>query len=154
MVWGSITVAGRTDLHVVAGRVTWQYYRENILAHHVVPFARRYGRRFIFQDDNARCHRARIVTDYLQQQNITTYHGPHSVRTFPPSSMSGTCLDSGYANNLLPMSKNLLQHCNRNGITFPKMTWNVSLEVCHAGSELVWPTEGVLPAPDSVSQWW
>lgn len=76
MVWGGITAAGRTDLHVVAGRVTGQYYRDNILAPHVVPFARRYGRRFIFQDDNARCHRARIVTDYLQQQNITTLPWP------------------------------------------------------------------------------
>ena len=72
MVWGGITAAGRTDLHVVAGRVTGQYYRDNILAAHVVPFARRHGRRFNFQDDNARCHRARIVTDYLQQRHITT----------------------------------------------------------------------------------
>lgn len=76
MVWGGITAAGRTDLHVVAGRVTGQYYRDNILAAHVVPFARRHGRRFIFQDDNARCHRARIVTDYLQQQHITTLPWP------------------------------------------------------------------------------
>ncbi|XP_071097916.1 serine-rich adhesin for platelets-like [Haliotis cracherodii] len=76
MVWGGITAAGRTDLHVVAGRVTDQYYRDNILAAHVVPFARRHGRRFIFQDDNASFHRARIVTDYLQQQHITTLPWP------------------------------------------------------------------------------
>ncbi|KAK6171803.1 hypothetical protein SNE40_018231 [Patella caerulea] len=43
MVWGGITVAGRTALHVVAGRVTGQYYRDNILAVHVVPFARGHG---------------------------------------------------------------------------------------------------------------
>ena len=54
MVWGGITAAARTDLHIVDGRVTGQYCRENILAAHVVPFARQHGRRFIFQDDSAR----------------------------------------------------------------------------------------------------
>jgi hypothetical protein len=76
MVWGGIFVAGRTDLHVVVKRVTGQHYRNNILIPHVVLFARRYRRHFIFQDDNARCHWGRIVTDYLQQQNITTLSGP------------------------------------------------------------------------------
>ena len=38
MVWGGVTAAGRTDLHVVDGGVTGQYYRDNILAAHVVPF--------------------------------------------------------------------------------------------------------------------
>ena len=71
MVWAGITAAGKTDLHVVAGRITGQYYQDNILAPHVVPFARHYGCRFIWRENNARCHRARIVTDNLQQQNIT-----------------------------------------------------------------------------------
>ena len=76
MVWGGITVTGRTALHIVQGRVTGQYYRDNILEPIVVPFARQAGPQFVFQDDNARAHRARIVTQYLQQQNITTLPWP------------------------------------------------------------------------------
>lgn len=76
MVWGGITMTGKTDLHVCQGRVTGVYYRDNVLASYVVPFARRHGRGFIFQDDNARAHRARIVTDYLQRQNIRTLPWP------------------------------------------------------------------------------
>ena len=75
MVRAVITAAGRTDFHVVAGRVTRQYYRDNILVSHVVAFARHYCRHFIFQDDNARCNRARIVTIYLQQ-NISRLPWP------------------------------------------------------------------------------
>ena len=46
--------------------------RDNVLAPYVIPFAQRHGPRFIFQDDNARAHRARVVTDYLQRRNIRT----------------------------------------------------------------------------------
>ena len=76
MVWAGTTAAGKTDLHIVAGCVTGHYYGDNILAPHAVPFAWRYGPHFIFQDDNARCYRARIVTDYFQQQNITRLPWP------------------------------------------------------------------------------
>ena len=70
MVWGGITMTGRTDLHVVQGRVTGVYYRDNNLAPIVLPFARHAGRRFIFQDDNARAHRVCVVNDYLQHDHI------------------------------------------------------------------------------------
>lgn len=76
MVWGGITMTGKTDLHVCQGRVTGQYYRDNVLGPYVAPFARRHGRGFIFQDDNARAHRARVVTEYLQRRNIRTMPWP------------------------------------------------------------------------------
>lgn len=76
MVWGGVTMTGRTDLHVCIGRVTGLYYRDNVLAPYVIPFARRHGHGFIFQDDNARAHRARVVTEYLQQQNIRSLPWP------------------------------------------------------------------------------
>ena len=72
MVWGGITMTGKTDLHVCQGRVTGVYYRDNVLAPYVIPFAQRHSPRFIFQDDNTRAHRARVVTDYLQRRNIRT----------------------------------------------------------------------------------
>ena len=49
----------------VNGCLTGLYYRANILAAHVVPFVRRHERRFRFQDDNARAHWTRIVTNLV-----------------------------------------------------------------------------------------
>ena len=63
-------MTGKTDLHVCQGRVTGVYYRHNVFAPYVIPFAQRHGQRFFFQDDNARAHWARVVTDYLQRRNI------------------------------------------------------------------------------------
>ena len=57
-------------LQIVQRRLTGQYYRANILTPFVVPFARPVGRCFVFQDDNARAHRARIFDAHLQQHNI------------------------------------------------------------------------------------
>ena len=76
MVWGGITMTDRTDLHVCQGRVTGMYYLDNVLAPYVIPFARRHGRGFVFQDDNAGVHRARVVTNYLQRRNIRTLPWP------------------------------------------------------------------------------
>jgi hypothetical protein len=50
MVWGGNTVPGRSDLHVVAGRVTGQYYRDNIFSLHAVPSACFYDHCFILKD--------------------------------------------------------------------------------------------------------
>ena len=69
-------MTGRTDLHVCQGRFTGVYYRDNVLAPYVIPFARRHDRGFVFQDDNARANRARVVTNYLQRRNIRTLPWP------------------------------------------------------------------------------
>ncbi len=61
-------VTDRTPLHISHGKDTGQYYRDNILAPIVVPCACRAGRCFVFQDDNARAHPARIINADLQQQ--------------------------------------------------------------------------------------
>ena len=78
MVWAGLSSMGRMDLHICQGTVTGQYYRDNILDPIVVPFARRHGAGFIFQDDydNARPHRARIVQRHLQQRGIRTLPWP------------------------------------------------------------------------------
>ena len=76
MVWGGIIMTSKTDLRVCQGRVTGVYYSDNVLAPYVIPFAQRHGPRFIFKDDNARAHLARVVTDYLQRQNIRTLSWP------------------------------------------------------------------------------
>ena len=65
MVWGGITMTGKTDLHVCQGRVTCMYYLDNVLAPYVIPFAQRQVPGFIFQDDNARsCYRLPSAAEY------------------------------------------------------------------------------------------
>lgn len=76
MVWAGICMNDRTDLHICQVNITGLYYRDNIIEPIVVPFAQRHGPDFIFQDDNARPHRARVVQDHLQMQHIRTLPWP------------------------------------------------------------------------------
>ena len=69
MVWAGVTANRRTDFVVVPGILTEQRYIDEILRPHVVPFLRPMGNNSIFQDDNARPHRARIVDGFLQANN-------------------------------------------------------------------------------------
>lgn len=76
MVWAGITHAGRTELKVVEGRLTGVRYRDEILDHIVRPFIANHGNRHTFQQDNARCHTARVCTDFLQHHNIDVLPWP------------------------------------------------------------------------------
>ena len=76
MVWGGITYDRRTDLIVIRGNMTGQRYVNEILRPVVAPMANRIGQNFVFQDDNARPHRARVATDFLTQQGIGSLPWP------------------------------------------------------------------------------
>ncbi|GFX58359.1 transposable element Tcb2 transposase [Trichonephila clavipes] len=57
MVWGGISIGGRTDLHIIRnGTLTGRSYADGILRYHVIPNAGAIGDSFVFQDDNARPH--------------------------------------------------------------------------------------------------
>ncbi|GFW96134.1 transposable element Tcb2 transposase [Trichonephila clavipes] len=67
MVWGGISIGGRTDLHIIRnGTLTGRRYADEILRPHVIPYAGAIGNSFVFQDDNARPHRARLVENMLE----------------------------------------------------------------------------------------
>ncbi|GFW28331.1 transposable element Tcb2 transposase [Trichonephila clavipes] len=71
MVWGGISIGGRTDLHVIRnGTLTGRRYADEILRPHVIPYAGAIGDSFAFQDDNARPHRARLVENMLEAETI------------------------------------------------------------------------------------
>ena len=77
MVWAGISVDGRTDLYVIRnGALTGLRYRDEILDPIVRPFAGAVGLDFTLMDDNARPHRARVVTEYLEQEGITRMDWP------------------------------------------------------------------------------
>ena len=68
MVWGGICVHSRTELLVLNGTLTGQRYINEVLQPVVLPFVQQHH--IVLQDDNARPHRARIVQQFLQQNNV------------------------------------------------------------------------------------
>ena len=76
MVWGGFSYHHRTPLHVIDGNLTGLRYRDEILRPIVLPCLQRIGAAAVLQDDNARPHRARVVTDFLQEHNIARMEWP------------------------------------------------------------------------------
>ena len=66
--WGGIFVRSRTELLVLNGALTGQRYINEVLQPVVLPFVKQHH--VVLQDDNARPHRARIVQQFLQQNNV------------------------------------------------------------------------------------
>ncbi len=77
-VWGCFSHHCKLDLYPLDGTLTGQKYKDNILRPIVVPHfdGHPLGNRPIFMDDNARPHRAGIVTDFLEQEAIETMEWP------------------------------------------------------------------------------
>ncbi|GFV68321.1 transposable element Tcb1 transposase [Trichonephila clavipes] len=76
LVWGGIILGSRTDLHVQSVTMTGHIYRDDILEQHVRLFRGGMGAEFLFRDDNARPHRANIVDECLQSEDITRMDWP------------------------------------------------------------------------------
>ncbi|GFU85416.1 HTH_Tnp_Tc3_2 domain-containing protein [Trichonephila clavipes] len=71
LVWGGIILGSRTDLHVQSVTMTGHIYRDVILEQYVRLFRGAMGAEFLFMDDNARPHRANIVDECLQSEDVT-----------------------------------------------------------------------------------
>ncbi|KFM66004.1 Transposable element Tcb1 transposase, partial [Stegodyphus mimosarum] len=71
LVWSGFILGSRTDLHVQIGTMTSQIYRNVILEQHLRLFRGAICARFVFMHDNARPHRANIVSECLQSEAIT-----------------------------------------------------------------------------------
>ncbi|GFX46278.1 transposable element Tc3 transposase [Trichonephila clavipes] len=76
LVWGGIFLGSRNDLHVQSVTMTGHIYRDVILEQHVRLFRGAMGTEFLFMDDNARPHRANIVDECLQSEDITHMDWP------------------------------------------------------------------------------
>ena len=75
-VWGAFHHGGASDLVVLDRNVTGVLYRD-ILDKNLIPFARQHFQdNFRYQDDNASTHRARVVRDFLEQEQIHTLYQP------------------------------------------------------------------------------
>ncbi|GFU95253.1 DDE_3 domain-containing protein [Trichonephila clavipes] len=76
LVWGGIILGSRTDLHVQSVTISGHIYRDVILQQHVRLFRGAMGAEFLFMDDNARPHRANIIDECLQSEDITRLDWP------------------------------------------------------------------------------
>ncbi|GFX55267.1 transposable element Tcb1 transposase [Trichonephila clavipes] len=76
LVWGGIILGSRTDLLVQSVTMIRHIYRDVILEQHVCLFRCAMGAEFLFMDDNARPHRANIVDECLQWEDITRMDWP------------------------------------------------------------------------------
>ncbi|GFU51533.1 transposable element Tc3 transposase [Trichonephila clavipes] len=76
LVWGGIILGSRTELHVQSVTMTSHIYRDVILKQHVRLFRGTMGAEFLFMDDNARSHRANIVDECLQSEDIMRMDWP------------------------------------------------------------------------------
>ena len=68
MVRGGISVRSHTELLVLYGTLTGKRYINEVLQPVVLPFVQQHH--VVLHDDNARPHRARIVQQFLQQNNV------------------------------------------------------------------------------------
>ncbi|KAI3356298.1 hypothetical protein L3Q82_017193 [Scortum barcoo] len=77
MVWGGISLGGRTALHVLArGSLTAIRYRDEILRPLVRPYAGAVGPGFLLMQDNARPHVAGVCQQLLQDEGIDAMDWP------------------------------------------------------------------------------
>ncbi|MEW8545001.1 MAG: transposase [Candidatus Thiodiazotropha sp.] len=77
MVWAGISATAKTDLVFIDGNLNGQRYINEVLTPHVLPFLRQMPVPDpIFQDDNARPHRARIVNDFIHRNNVNRMAWP------------------------------------------------------------------------------
>ncbi|GFV51892.1 transposable element Tcb1 transposase [Trichonephila clavipes] len=76
LVWGGIILGSEPNLHVQSVTMTGHIYRDVILEQHVRLLRGAMGAEFLFMGDNARPHRANIVDECLQLQDITRMDWP------------------------------------------------------------------------------
>lgn len=76
MVWAGFHLHGRTPLYHIEGNLTGIRYRDEIVRPLIIPTLRAIGHGSILQDDNATPHRALVVRDFMQRQQVVRMDWP------------------------------------------------------------------------------
>jgi transposase len=97
---------------MIAGNLSGVRYRDEILHPIVKPYAGAVGDGFILMDDNARPHRARVVTDYLENETIERMEWPSSSPEMNPIEHAWDMLQKAVLSNT-PEKQNEKQHLVR-----------------------------------------
>ena len=75
--WAGISATAKTDLVFIEGILNEHRYINVVLTPYVLPFLRQIPvANTIFQEDNARPHRARFVDDFLRTNNVNRTDWP------------------------------------------------------------------------------
>ena len=132
MVWGAFSLHHRTPLYHVQGNLNGLRYRDEILRPLAVPTLQQIGPMAVYQDDNARPHRARVVNDFLQQSLASTkWSGQRAVPISTRLRTSGmSWIANSGATTPLPGMPNICSRCCR-----------LSDRRVHRGSSSTWSTQ-------------
>jgi hypothetical protein len=86
MVWGCISHDCKLDLVTIQSNLTGEQYIRDVLQPVVVPHFDNHplATRPVYMDDNARPHRSRAVTAYLQSEAVTSVPWPAMSPDFNP----------------------------------------------------------------------
>jgi transposase len=86
MVWRCISHDCKLDLVTIQGNLTGDQYIRDILQPVVIPHFDNHplATRLVYMDDNARPHRSRAVTAYLQSEAVTSVPWPAMSPDFNP----------------------------------------------------------------------
>ena len=68
--WGGISLNSRTPLYIIEGTLSAQHYRDEIIQPIVLPTLQEMELGALYQDDNARPHRAHVVNEFMRQNDI------------------------------------------------------------------------------------
>ena len=102
MVWGGISIHHRTPLYVVDGNLTGICYLNEIIRPLVLPGLQQIGGGAVLQDDHARPHCARVVTNFLRQQGIARMDWPAYLPDLAPIEHAWDGLGRRVRNNHAP----------------------------------------------------
>ena len=76
MVWGMLTSSGPGPLYRVRGSMNAEQY-SHVIKNIMSPSARNlFGNNYIFQQDNAPCHKAKSVMELFKKEEINVLHWP------------------------------------------------------------------------------
>ena len=111
MIWGAFSSKGKSQLKFVDGTLTSLKYT-SLLRTHLLPYGDHFHQdQYIFQHDNALCHRAKTTTEWLEERGIDFLDWPaNSPDLNPIENLWGYLSRSVYANGRQYSNIDQLKH--------------------------------------------